>query len=128
MSTPGPMREVLDDVRTELGLRRAQVLAGLRYVAVAAGGLYLLSSRGKDSAMHWDSMDRSTVASIGIALLAVGFVLGGVTLMVDRAVRRAERRASRRSVPLHTRVGVVIAMVIAAALTSVGVVAVLGWF
>jgi hypothetical protein len=121
------MREVLDDVRTELWLRRAQVLAGLTYVAVAAGGLYLLSSRGKDSDQFYDSMDRSTVASTAIALLAVGFVLGGVTLMVDRAVRRAERRASRRPVPLRSRVGVVIAMVIAAALTTVGMVAVPGW-
>ena len=127
MSTPGPMREVLDDVRTELWLRRAQVLGGLTYVAVAAGGLYLLSSRGKDSAMHWDSMDRSTVASIGIALLVLGCVLGGVTLMVDRAVRHTERSTSRRPVPLRSRVGVVIAMVIAAALTTVGVVAVRGW-
>jgi heme/copper-type cytochrome/quinol oxidase subunit 2 len=127
MSTPGPMREVLDDVRTELRLRRAQVLAGLTYVSVAAGGLYLLSSLGKDSAMHWDSMDRSTVASIGIALLVLGCVLGGVTLMVDRAVRHTERSTSGRPVPLRSRVGVVIAMVIAAALTTVGVVAVLGW-
>jgi hypothetical protein len=66
MSTPSPVREVLEDARTKPRLRRAQVLAGLTYVAVSAGALYLMSSRGRDSGMYYDSMDRSAVAYIGI--------------------------------------------------------------
>jgi hypothetical protein len=36
MSAPGPLREVLDDVGSELVLRRTQVLAALTYVVVGA--------------------------------------------------------------------------------------------
>jgi hypothetical protein len=77
--------------------------------------------------MWYDSMNRKTVASIGIGLLVLGFLLGAVTLIVDRAVRGAGQRASHRPVALRSRVGVVLAMTVAAGLAAVGSAAVAGW-
>lgn len=89
MSSPSLLQEIFDDVRTELWRRRSQVLAGLSYVLVGFGALYLMSSRGADSGQWYDTHERTTLAAIGVALLAIGVLLGAVTLAVDRDIRRS---------------------------------------
>ena len=126
MSHTGPLREVLDDVRTELWLRRAQVLAALTYVVIGFGAIYLMSSVGEDSGALWDSVDRTTLAAIGVGSLAVGVALGGVTLAVDRDVRR-------RQVPgappryVRRRKRVVVAMLVGTVLIAAGLSALSRW-
>jgi hypothetical protein len=114
----GPLREVLEDVRAELWQRRAGLLAGLTYVMVGFGALYLLSSTPRDSGQRWDSMERTTVAVIGIGLLAAGVLLGAVTLVVDRSVRRREVLGAPPS-HVHSRGRVIGAMVIGVVLIAV---------
>jgi len=126
MSTPGPLREIIDDARYELGRRRAQLLAWLAYLAIAAGGFYLMSSTARDSGQVYDSMDRTTVAIIGLGLVGLGIALGIATLAVDQRVRRAEPTAPRRPVPLRSRTGVRLAIVMGAVLAALRVVAFTG--
>jgi uncharacterized membrane protein HdeD (DUF308 family) len=125
MSGPGLLQEILDDVRTELWRRRSQVLAGLTYVLVGFGALYLMSSRGADSGQWYDTQERTTLAAVGIALLAVGVLLGAVTLAVDRRIRRtlvpgtgAGQLCCRRRVVAVLVVGTALVVVGAAALAS----------
>ena len=115
---PGPLRDVLVDVRTELWQRRARLLAGLTYVMVGFGSLYLLSSTPRDSGQRWDSMERTTVAIIGVGLLALGVLLGAVTLVVDRSVRRREMVGAAPG-HVHSRGRVIAAMLIGATLILV---------
>jgi hypothetical protein len=88
MSSDSPLREIVDDVRTELWRRRTQLLAGCTYVVIGFGCLWLLSSRGEDSGQWYDTQDRTTLAAVGVALLVVGVIVGVVTLVVDRGLRR----------------------------------------
>jgi hypothetical protein len=126
MASVGPVREVLDDVRHEFRLRRAQVLAALTYVVLAAGGLYLFSSIGQDSHGRSDTVYRTTLTAVGIGLLALGVLMGGVTLAVDRYQRR---RASLSTPyhPLHSRLRVVVAMAVGAVMIAAGMAALARW-
>lgn len=126
MSSVSPLREVLDDVRTEVRTRRAQVLAGLTYAVLVAGGLYLFSSIGEDSGEHYDEVYRTTLAGVGVGVLALGVLLGIVTLAVDRDVRRrATPGAPRRH--LRSRRRLVVTMVMCVGLISAGLFALAGW-
>ena len=127
MSTSGPLREIIDDARYEVGRRRAQLLAWLTYLAIAAGALYLMSSTARDSGQVYDSMDRTTVAIIGFGLVGLGVLLGVVTLAVDQQARRGERTSFRRRVPLRSRVGVWLAIVLGAVLAALRLVAFTDW-
>jgi len=127
VSTSGPLREIIDDARYEVGRRRAQLLAWLTYLAIAAGALYLMSSTARDSGQVYDSMDRTTVAIIGFGLVGLGVLLGVVTLAVDQQARRGERTAFRRWVPLRSRVGVWLAIVLGAVLAALRLVAFTDW-
>lgn len=126
LASTSPVREVLDDVRNELRLRRVQVLAALTYLVLASGGLYLFSSIGEDSHGRSDTVYRTTLTAVGIGLLALGVLMGGVTLGVDRYQRR---RASLSTPyrPLHSRLRVVVAMAVGAALIAAGLVALARW-
>jgi len=126
MSNPSLLREILDDVRTELWQRRSQVLAGLTYVVAGFGALYLMSSRAADSGQWYDSQERTTLAAVGIGLLAVGVLLGAVTLAVDREIRRG-LVATPGAGQLCSRARVVAVMVIGTALVVVGSKALASW-
>lgn len=126
MSSPRLLQEILDDVRTELWRRRSQVLAGLTYVLVGFGALYLMSSRGADSGQWYDTQERTTLAAVGIALLALGVLIGAVTLAVDREIRRGLMPGAGAG-QLCSRGRVVAVMVIAAALVVVGATALASW-
>ncbi|MDF2966422.1 MAG: hypothetical protein K0Q93_200 [Nocardioidaceae bacterium] len=126
MSSPSLLQEILDDVRTELWRRRSQVLAGLTYVLVGFGALYLMSSRGADSGQWYDTQERTTLAAVGIALLALGVLIGAVTLAVDREIRRGLMPGAGTG-QLCSRGRVVAVMVIAAALVIVGATALASW-
>jgi len=126
VSSPGLLREILDDARTELWARRSQVLAALTYVLVGFGVLYLLSSRGADSGQWYDTQERTTLAAVGVVLLGLGVLLGAVTLAVDHDVRR--RHVPRTSSDLPCNRGRVVAvMVVGAALVAVGLSALATW-
>ena len=125
MSSDGLLREILDDVRTEVWQRRCQVLAGCTYVFVGFGCLYLLSSRGEDSGQWYDTQDRTTLAAVGVGLLVLGVSLGAVTLAVDRSMRRrlvpgasSGHLCSRGRVVTITGIGVVLVAVGLAALAA----------
>lgn len=125
MSTPGPGREILDDVRTELRRRRTQLAAALTYVVLGAGGIYLFSSLGADSDEWYDSVDRTTLALVAIGLLSLGIVCGAVTIMMDR--RRAQGPRERSTaLPIH-RGRVMTAMAVGAVLIGAGAVALRSW-
>jgi hypothetical protein len=126
LASAGPVREVLDDVRNELRLRRVQVLAAFTYLVLALGGLYLFSSIGEDSNGRSDTVLRTTLAAVGIGLLAFGVLMGGVTLVVDRY----QRGRSSLSAPyhlLHSRLRVVVAMAAGVALIAAGLAALTRW-
>lgn len=126
MSSVSPLREVLDDVLTEMRTRRAQLLAGLTYVVLTAGGLYLFSSIGEDSGEQYDQVYRVTLTGVGVAILALGVLLGLVTLAVDRDVRR---RATPGAPPRHLRSPhrIVVAMLVGVVLISAGLFALTRW-
>lgn len=118
---PGPVREVLDDLVTQLRRRRAQLLEAVTCIVLLAGALYLFSSIGEDSGNWYDTVQRSTLAAIGVGLLLLSVALGGVTLAVDRGVRR---RAQPGALPYHlrSRRRLVGAMVLAGLLAAGGLV------
>jgi hypothetical protein len=126
MSSDSPLREILDDVRTECWQRRSQLLAGCTYVVTGFGGLYLLSARGEDSGQWYDTQDRTTLAAVGIVLLVIGVLLGAVTLAVDRGMRRrlVPGESSRH---LCSRPRVVAVLLVGVALVAVGVTALAAW-
>lgn len=126
MSSQGPLREIWDDLRTEARRRRAQLLAASSYVALVAGGLYLYSSTGPDSDEWYDSVDRTTLAGVGIGLLALGVVLGAVSLRVDRILQRSTTLQVAPQ-PLR-RARVITAMAVGAVLIVAGIVAVRVWY
>jgi hypothetical protein len=126
MSSDSPLREILDDVRTEFWRRRSQLLAGCTYVVIGFGCLWLLSSRGEDSGQWYDTQDRTTLAAVGVGLLVVGVMMGAVTLVVDRDLRR-DLAPGASSSHLCSRGRVVAAMVIGGVLAGVGVAALAAW-
>jgi hypothetical protein len=126
LSAPGPLREVLDDVRTELSNRRAQVLGVLTYLVVGAGALFLLSSIGEDSGQWYDTVERTTLAWIGIVILTAGILLGAVTLLVDAIVRDRMVPYGRLH-PLRSRRRLMTAVAIATALIALGLAALATW-
>lgn len=113
-------------MRAELSNRRAQVLGLLTYLVVGGGALFLLSSIGEDSGQWYDTVDRTTLAWVGIAVLAIGIILGVVTLMVDTTVRRRMQPHGRLH-PLRSRLRVMAAMALAAALIGSGLFALATW-
>lgn len=126
MSGQSPLREIWDDLRTEARQRRAQLLAAVTYVALGAGGLYLYSSIGPDSDDWYDSVDRTTLAGVGIGLLALGVSLGAVSLLVDRTLQRS---TTLRSAPKPLRRGRLLAAIaVGAVLIVAGVVAIRVWY
>jgi len=84
-SSADPLREIVHDLVIEVRDRRAQLLAALTYVVLAAGGLFLFSSIGEDSGQRYDNVARTTLAWVGMVILAV---LGVLTLLVHTNVRR----------------------------------------
>lgn len=126
LATPDPIREVLDDARTELSNRRAQVLGGLTYLVIGAGALFLFSSIGEDSRQWYDTTPRTSLAWAGIVILAVGIAVGVVTLLVDANVRRRTRPYGRLH-PLGSRRGVMAAMAVAVVLIALGLFALATW-
>ena len=126
MSSQSPQREIWDDLRAEARQRRAQLLAALTYVVLGAGGLYLYSSTGPDSDDWYDSVDRTTLASVGIGLLTLGVVIGALTLRVDRSLQRSTTLGSAPR-PLR-RAHLVAAMAGGAVLVVAGVVAIRVWY
>jgi hypothetical protein len=123
VNTPG--REILDDVLTELRRRRTQLLAALTYIVLGAGAIYLFSSLGADSDEWYDTVDRTTLAGVGIGLLALAIMLGAGTLTVDRKL--SQRQYGPTSTPRLRRGRVVAAMAVAAVLIGGGVVALRSW-
>jgi hypothetical protein len=126
LPAPDPFREVLDDLRTELSNRRAQVLGVVTYLVVGAGALFMFSSIGEDSRQWYDTVPRTTLAWAGIAILVVAILLGVVTLLVDTNVRRRTRKYGRLH-PLASRRRVMAAMAVAAALIALGLYALATW-
>jgi hypothetical protein len=122
----GPVREVLDDVRTELWDRRAQVVAALGYVVLTAGVLYLFSSIGADSRNWYDVTHRTTLAAIGIGLLLGCLPVFAAALVVDGRVRRDARPGA---VPRHlrSRRRIQLVMLAAALLAAAGAAALAAW-
>jgi hypothetical protein len=126
MSSQSPLREIWDDLRTEARQRRAQLLAALTYVVLGAGGLYLYSSTGPDSDDWYDSVDRTTLAGVGIGLLTLGVLIGALTLRVDRSLQRSTTPGSAAR-PLR-RARLVAAMASGGVLVVAGVVAIRVWY
>jgi ABC-type uncharacterized transport system permease subunit len=126
MSEPGLLREVLDDLRDELRLRRVQVLAAVAYIVLAAGGLYLFSSIGEDSRAFWDVHRRTTLAAIGTGLLGLAVLLSITTLVLERA-ERLRPTPGRQPGVLPSRRGLVAATVVGIVLAALGVLALSRW-
>jgi hypothetical protein len=126
LSAPALLREFFDDARTELSNRRAQALGGLTYLVVGAGAVFLFSFIGEDSGLWYDTVERTTLAWTGLVLLAVGIVLGAVTLLVDTHVRRRMKPYGRLH-PLGSRLRLIATVAGAAALIALGLFALATW-
>ncbi|MGY1670582.1 hypothetical protein [Geodermatophilus sp. SYSU D00710] len=61
-----------------------RVLAGLSWVLLLFGLLYLVAAVAPDSGMYWDTERQSRIAWIGIALLVAAVPVGLVALVLDR--------------------------------------------
>jgi hypothetical protein len=64
-----------------------RALAGLSWVLLLFGLLYLVAAVAPDSGMYWDVERQSTTAWIGIGLLAAAVPVGLVALVLDRPHR-----------------------------------------
>ncbi len=120
----GLLQEVYEDLRHEVRLRRVQLLAGVAYTVLVAGGLYLFSSVGEDSHDFSDVHRRTTLAAVGVGLLVLAVLLCVLTGLLDRAARRRtepgrERRVlpDRRWLAGMTTLGVVLVALGSLALT-----------
>ena len=123
---PGLLREVYDDLRHEARLRRLQLLAGLAYAVLAAGGLYLFSAVGEDSGDFADVQGRTTLAAVGTGLLAVSSVLCGLTVVLVRADRRRPSSGREPGVLPDGRL-LAATTALAVALTALGAWALTRW-
>ena len=126
MAEQGLLQEVVDDLRTELRRHRVQVLAGVAYVVLGAGGILLFSAVGEDSGDFADVHRRTTLAAIGTGVLALGVLLCAATLVVDALVRRRAAAAYElRHLPERRRL--VLVTVGGAVLVALGIVALARW-
>jgi len=95
-----------------------RVVAGLSWLLLGAGLIWLVSAAAPDSGYAWDSVRQSTNAWIGIGLVTAAVPAGVAALVLDRPRRRRAR------VPGETRAGIRHPTALAAALAVAAVVAV----
>lgn len=70
--------------RAEFGRQRARAVAALAYLFLGAGALWLVSAIGKDSHYWYDTVEQSTNAAVGVALLGIALPFGVWALFLDR--------------------------------------------
>jgi hypothetical protein len=85
-------------VRAHEDLVRA--VAGLSWVLLLFGLLYLVAAVATDSGMYWDVEEQSTTAWTGIGLLTTAVPVGVVALVLDRP------HHSRVHAPGESRAGI----------------------
>jgi hypothetical protein len=89
----------------------SRVVAGLSWVLLLFGLLYLIAAAAPDSGMYWDVERQSTTAWIGIGLLTTAVPVGVVALVLDR------RNHVRDYSPGESSAGIRHPVALAAALT-----------
>ncbi|SFP35159.1 hypothetical protein SAMN05660464_2891 [Geodermatophilus dictyosporus] len=94
-----------------------RAVAGLSWVLLLFGLLYLIAAAAPDSGMYWDVERQSTTAWIGIGSLTTAVPVGVVALVLDRHHR------VRDYAPGESRAGIRHPVALAAALASAALTA-----
>ncbi len=102
-----------------------RAVAGLSWVLLLFGLLYLIAAVAPDSGMYWDVERQSTTAWIGIGLLTTAVPMGVVALVLDRHnhVRDYAPGESRAGIRHPAALAVALAFAALAALVLVVIVA-----
>jgi uncharacterized membrane protein YidH (DUF202 family) len=82
--------ELRAELRQDLRVHRAQILAAMAYVVFGLGGLYVFSAIGEDTGGAWDTVRRSTNAVIGVLLLVAGLPFAVAALVTYRRDRHEQ--------------------------------------